>query len=39
MRADVCNDRYDLAHDADCEIYAAHADDADRETDAARSDE
>jgi hypothetical protein len=26
MRADVCNDRYDLAHDTDCEIYLAHAD-------------
>ena len=21
MRADICNDRYDLAHDAHCEIY------------------
>ena len=21
MRADICNDRYDLAHDEDCEIY------------------
>lgn len=25
MRADVCNDRYDLAHDAHCEIYLEHA--------------
>lgn len=23
MRADVCNDRYDLDHAADCEIYRA----------------
>lgn len=21
MRADICNDRYDLAHDRDCEIF------------------
>ncbi|WP_436902783.1 hypothetical protein [Halovenus halobia] len=21
MRADICNDRYDLAHDEHCEIY------------------
>lgn len=21
MRADICNDRYDLAHDDHCEIY------------------
>jgi hypothetical protein len=27
MRADICNDRYDLAHETDCEIYLAHADD------------
>jgi hypothetical protein len=24
MRADVCNDRYDLEHDQHCEIYRAH---------------
>jgi len=24
MRADICNDRYDLDHDTDCEIYRAH---------------
>lgn len=24
MRADVCNDRYDLVHDAHCEIYREH---------------
>ena len=24
MRADICNDRYDLAHDRDCEIYLEH---------------
>ena len=24
MRADICNDRYDLDHAADCEIYRAH---------------
>jgi hypothetical protein len=26
MRADVCNDRFDLDHATDCEIYAEHAD-------------
>ncbi|QSX01240.1 hypothetical protein [Haloterrigena alkaliphila] len=26
MRADVCNDRYDHAHDRHCEIYLEHAD-------------
>ncbi|MBV0901971.1 hypothetical protein [Haloarcula salina] len=25
MRADICNDRYDLDHERDCEIYRAHA--------------
>jgi len=25
MRADVCNDRYDLDHERHCEIYRAHA--------------
>ncbi|WP_323171324.1 hypothetical protein [Natrialba sp. PRR66] len=29
MRADICNDRYDLAHDSDCEIYLEHAGAAD----------
>jgi hypothetical protein len=24
MRADICNDRYDLDHAANCEIYRAH---------------
>jgi hypothetical protein len=24
MRADICNDRYDLVHTTDCEIYRAH---------------
>ena len=38
MRADVCNDRYDLAHDADCDVYAAHADERGGEGDAARRD-
>ncbi|MFC6719325.1 hypothetical protein ACFQGT_03420 [Natrialbaceae archaeon GCM10025810] len=28
MRADVCNDRYDLAHDRDCEIYLEAAGEA-----------
>lgn len=23
MRADICNDRYDLVHDQDCEIFLA----------------
>lgn len=27
MRADICNDRYDLDHETDCEIFLAHADD------------
>ena len=26
MRADICNDRYDLDHRTDCEIYQAYAD-------------
>ena len=25
MRADICNDRYDLDHCRDCEIYREHA--------------
>ena len=25
MRADICNDRHDLDHRTDCEIYQAHA--------------
>ncbi|WP_029601949.1 hypothetical protein [Halococcus hamelinensis] len=25
MRADVCNDRYDLDHESHCEIYREHA--------------
>jgi len=29
MRADVCNDRYELDHESDCEIYRAHADELD----------
>ncbi|QLH78106.1 hypothetical protein HZS55_12680 [Halosimplex rubrum] len=29
MRADVCNDRFDLDHAADCEIYLDHASDGD----------
>ncbi|MFB6199096.1 MAG: hypothetical protein ABEI52_12665 [Halobacteriaceae archaeon] len=24
MRADICNDRYDLEHASDCEIYRDH---------------
>jgi hypothetical protein len=28
MRADICNDRYALEHDDHCEIYLAHAEDA-----------
>ena len=27
LRADICNDRYELSHERDCEIYRAHADD------------
>lgn len=26
IRADLCTDRYDLAHDRHCEIYLEHAD-------------
>ena len=33
MRADICNDRYDLRHDEDCEIYLAHADQAEQSED------
>lgn len=29
LRADVCNDRYDLHHAEHCEIYLAHADELD----------
>ena len=33
LRADICNDRYELSHERDCEIYRAHADDVgDRST-------
>ena len=28
MRADICNDRYDLHHAEDCEIYESHASEA-----------
>lgn len=24
MRADICNDRFELAHDRDCEIFRDH---------------
>ena len=24
MRADICNDRYDLNHESDCEIFRDH---------------
>ncbi|GCF14727.1 hypothetical protein Harman_26620 [Haloarcula mannanilytica] len=27
MRADICNDRYDLDHGQHCEIFRAHAED------------
>jgi len=27
MRADICNDRFELDHAADCEIYVEHASD------------
>lgn len=29
MRADICNDRYDLQHDEHCEIYQAAVTDSD----------
>ena len=29
MRADICNDRYDLDHSEHCEIYRGHADGVD----------
>lgn len=25
MRADICNDRYEFHHTADCEVYREHA--------------
>lgn len=34
MRADICNDRYDLDHETDCEIYLAA--EADTATDGGR---
>lgn len=37
MRADICNDRYDLAHDRHCEIYLAHADDSEAESEGERT--
>lgn len=33
MRADVCNDRYELDHASHCEIYREHADGTDGERD------
>ncbi|WP_436926996.1 hypothetical protein [Halosimplex amylolyticum] len=33
MRADICNDRFELDHETDCEIYAEHADPGDHESD------
>jgi len=35
MRADICNDRYDLDHAAHCEIYRAHAEEVGDGGDAA----
>jgi hypothetical protein len=29
MRADICNDRYDLDHATDCEIFREHTERAD----------
>ena len=34
MRADICNDRYDLHHAEHCEIYLEHEADSASETDA-----
>lgn len=31
MRADLCNDRYDLSHADHCEIYLEHRDEGDGE--------
>ena len=39
MRADICTDRYDLAHDRDCEIFLEHADDTDVATASETGDE
>ena len=33
MRADICNDRYELKHDEHCEIFLAHAGDGDSDSD------
>ena len=36
MRADICNDRFDLDHAEDCEIYLDHADADGHEADGDR---
>lgn len=33
MRADICNDRFDLDHAEDCEIYREHTDAGDHGSD------
>ncbi|HMB50849.1 MAG TPA: hypothetical protein VKM69_09320 [Natronoarchaeum rubrum] len=38
MRADICNDRYDLDHADHCEIYREHADAAEDGGDAGDAD-
>ncbi|WP_290814888.1 hypothetical protein [Halovivax sp.] len=38
LRADICNDRYELEHATHCEIYRAHADGDDGAGDARAED-
>lgn len=39
MRADICNDRFDLDHAEDCEIYREHTDAGDHESDGDRKED
>ena len=39
LRADVCNDRYDLDHERHCEIYREHAGTDGRTRDAPRGED
>jgi hypothetical protein len=37
MRADICNDRYDLNHEYHCEIYREHTQNRDHQGDGERA--
>jgi hypothetical protein len=37
MRADICNDRYDLDHENHCEIYREHIQSRDHQGDGERT--